>query len=208
MGLGGLAFQSLLMLLVVWGQGTLADESLRIAAFSVALVSLGVFAGFVFVLTPSLARLPGVRKLSSLPALRHLSSLGNAIAAFRRDFRYLFSCIAMTIVSQVLWIGSVAFTGMSLDLAVHWSHYFLYVPLIFIIASVPLSPGGLGIFEQLFLLCFVEAANPSKVLALAVLSRLIVMGCSLPGLAVIVTEPKLQRAAAMEAKLKADLSPN
>ena len=107
----------------------------------------------------------------------------------------------MTLLSQLFWIGSVALTGMSLDVSVHWTHYFLYVPLIFIIATVPLTPGGVGIVEQLFLIFFAEAANPSKVLAVSILSRLIIMACSLPGLVVVVTGPRTPRTEVMEAEL-------
>ncbi len=202
LGMAGLACQSAVMLLVVWLLGAFEPQSFRLAATSVAVIGVGLVGGFAFVLSPRFRQALGLRRLyQRLPIARHLDSLGGAAAVYRRDLRYLFSSILLTVVSQVLWIGSVALAGISLGISVHWTQYFLYVPLIYIVGIVPISPGGAGVVEQLFLVCFANANNPSQVLALSVLARLIVMFCSLPGLLVMVSGPRTPSAAAIEEEL-------
>jgi len=108
--------------------------------------------------------------------------------------------VLITVAAHVALVGSVGLAGASLGLDIAWYEYFVYVPLIYIIGSVPITPGGIGLVEQLFLLYF-AAANPSRVLALALLARLIPILWSLPGAVVAVTGPKLPRTEAMEAEL-------
>ena len=47
--------------------------------------------------------------------------------------------------------------------------------------AVPLTPGGVGVMEELYLIYFVSASNNNKVLLLAVLVRFTIMISSLPG---------------------------
>ena len=71
--------------------------------------------------------------------------------------------------------------GLGLSLQIQWYLYFLYVPLIIIISAVPITPGSVGVMEELYLIYFVSASNNSKVLVLAVLVRFAILISNLPG---------------------------
>ena len=89
--------------------------------------------------------------------------------------------IGLTLFVQLLTVISVMLVGLGLTLQIQWYLYFLYVPLIIIISAVPLTPGSVGVMEELFLIYFASASNNSKVLVLAVLVRFTILICNLPG---------------------------
>ena len=101
-------------------------------------------------------------------------------------------------------IGSIALIGLSLNMDAPWYAYFVYVPVIFIIAAVPITPGAVGLTELLYQMAFAEGCNPSKVIVLALLARLIPMFWGLPGAVVAVTGTKLPKAKDMEAALQVE----
>ncbi len=73
------------------------------------------------------------------------------------------------------------FLGISLDINLEWYCYFLYLPLIMILTAVPVTPGAIGVMEELFLYFFNSAGDPQKILTLALLFRLATVTSSLPG---------------------------
>ena len=89
--------------------------------------------------------------------------------------------IGLTLCAQMLAVLSVMLIGIGLSLQIKWYLYLLYVPLIIIISAVPLTPGGVGVMEELYLIYFASASNNSKVLVLAVLVRFAIMISNLPG---------------------------
>jgi len=92
--------------------------------------------------------------------------------------------------------------GMSLHIATPPHTYFIFVPVIYIIGALPLTPGGMGVVEAGYVEFFSSAqCGPSTVLVLAMLARLVPMLISLPGLVVAVTGPKLPPADKIQAEL-------
>ena len=111
----------------------------------------------------------------------------------------------MTFAVHLLFVGSIALMGMSLSLDMPWYNYFVYVPLIYIVGAVPITPGGIGLVEGLFQAFFVSAlCGPSKILALALLARVIPMCWGIPGAVVAVTGPKLPKKKELQAELDID----
>ena len=53
--------------------------------------------------------------------------------------------------------------------------------LIIIISAIPITPGGVGVMEELYLIYFASVSNNSKVLVLAVLVRFTILIANLPG---------------------------
>ena len=103
---------------------------------------------------------------------------------------------------KTVFIIAIMLSAWSLGLDIAWYNFFLYIPIIYIIASVPISPGGLGVVEFFFLAFFaVGVVSESEVLALALVARFVPMFCSLPGLVVALTGPKLPRAEQIRAEL-------
>ena len=85
---------------------------------------------------------------------------------------------------HLLLAGAIACMGLALGLATPIPLYFLFVPVIYIVAAIPISIGGLGLVEGMYVVFFAAStgADTSAVLALALLARLTPMLLSLPGL--------------------------
>jgi uncharacterized membrane protein YbhN (UPF0104 family) len=99
-------------------------------------------------------------------------------------------------------VGFVALTGLSLSLPTAWYNYFVYVPLIYIIGAVPLTPGGVGWIENWYVKFFQTAiCGASAILVLALLARLIPVLWGLPGAVVAVTGSKVPAVDSMQAEL-------
>lgn len=107
----------------------------------------------------------------------------------------------MTLVAPAIWVTAFALMGRSLDLPVPWHIYFLYIPLIYILGSVPLTPGGAGWIEYLYLVFFGALANSSEILAFAILARLVPITWAIPGMIVAITGPKLPKIHDMQTEL-------
>ena len=93
--------------------------------------------------------------------------------------------IVYTLLAQGIAIISVATLGVSLGLNVPLSQYFIFIPLIILLSALPITPGGVGVMEELYLLYFASAGDPSKVRLLAVLARGTIILSNLPGSLVI-----------------------
>lgn len=201
LGLTELVLLAALMILVVWAGGLEPYERLQAPLVSVAVVMAIVVIALALLFAPRLRRALRLHKLyQRLPIAHHIAALGPAAAVYGRNVTGMIQTVLITVAAHVALVGSVALAGASLGLEIAWHAYFVYVPLIYIIGAVPITPGGIGLIEQLFLLYF-AAANPNRVLALALLARLIPILWSLPGAVVAVTGPRLPRTEAMEAEL-------
>jgi len=112
----------------------------------------------------------------AIRTLRDLPANGRAAA----------TVAAMTVGVHLLLAAGIAAMGAALGLGRHvpLRHYFLFVPVIYILAAVPISIGGLGVVEGMYLVFFgqLPGVEGSPVLALALLARLTPMLLSLPGL--------------------------
>ena len=179
----------------------------RTPAIMVAVVVLLVAASAGFLFSPRLRRLMGARwLLSKLPLQKHLIVLAQAAYLYRQRAGALLKALAITFGGQFFFIVAIFLAGEAMGLGVNWYQYFLYVPLIYIVAAIPISPGGLGVTETFYVTFFSSAAGSagvaaSQILALALVARLLPMLVSLPGLAVALTGPRLPKAAQMKAEL-------
>ncbi len=203
MGLTELTLMATIVLAVVAVTGLAPLESLRLPAGLLAVLVVVLVAAFAFLFSPALRhRLRLDRLYGRLPLAGHLAVAGKAIRQYRGNIRRLVEAMGITLIGQTLWICSMILMGQSLSLATPWTSYFLYVPVIFAIASVPLTPGGLGLVEKFFVVFFVtEAVSASEVVALALLVRLMPMLWSLPGAVVAVRGARVPAAMAIQAEL-------
>ena len=185
--------------------GARDTERLVLPAAMVAAVLCSVTAGLAVLLSPWLRRVLHLQKIAGLlPLQRHIAVAAEAADLYRRRLPALVKALAMTLGGQASFIVAILLAGLSLALPVPWHQYFLYVPLIYIIAAVPISPGGLGLTEAFFVTFLSPlGASPSEVLALALVARLFPMIVSLPGIIVALTGPKLPRPAQMRTELDA-----
>ncbi len=179
------------------------DDRLRLPMFVIAVVIGAVAAVAAVVVSPALRRRLA-QVFSFLPLQRHLGMAGQAVELYRRRLTGLLKALLITFGSQVVFITGLMLAGKSFGLPTPWYHYFLYCPLIYIIASVPLTPGGAGVMEWFFVKFFaVGETTASAVLALALVARLGPMICSLPGIGVALTGAKLPKGEDIEAEMAA-----
>jgi len=174
------------------------------AATTVGVVLLIMLIAVLFLFSVRFRRILCVERIyTRLPFAHHVASAARAVKTYRDSPGGMLKAMGLALVAQLFAIGSVALIGCSLSLAVPWYCYFAYVPVICIIGAVPLTPGGIGVVENLYVVFF-TAVSPSSVLALALLARLLPLLWSLPGLIVAVTGPRLPKAETMRATLNAE----
>ncbi|MHC4983378.1 MAG: lysylphosphatidylglycerol synthase transmembrane domain-containing protein [Planctomycetota bacterium] len=193
------------VLLSVFVDRVLGPTELTIMAGAMIVVTVVVVLILALLLRQRLRSGLKLQKIyQRLPMADHIAAAGDAAVLYRKRIRVLLKAILITLGAHILWVGAIAMLGVSLSLHVPWHSYFLYIPLIYIIASVPLTPGGIGIAENFYLIFFVPlvaGSAESQVFALAVLARIIPMLWGLPGAVVAVTGPKLPKAEAIQAEL-------
>jgi len=203
-GICAIAGLALAMLVVTWALGLIRYEALNAAAVSIAAAIAAITAALAVLLSSRLRRILGLRRLLARPSLqKYVLGASQAVTALRRRPGVLLRGVAVSLISQGLQICAILGIGLGLGLPFEWYRYFLYIPIIFIVASLPLTPGGLGLAEQLYIVYLGGAGNPSGVLALALLARLAMTISVLPGLAVVLLGPKLPPAETIQTELEA-----
>ncbi|MHC4551368.1 MAG: lysylphosphatidylglycerol synthase transmembrane domain-containing protein [Planctomycetota bacterium] len=97
--------------------------------------------------------------------------------------------LMMTICIQSVVILSYWLIGRDLGMEAAIRYYFVFFPMIWVIGSIPISIGGLGILEGGLVVCFVQftGAAPEQVIALALCQRLTWIAASIPGMIVHLT---------------------
>ena len=187
----------------------LATRELRMPAIAVASVLATVAVSMSLLLSPRLrAALHLQTLLRRLPLQRQLAMAGQAAALYGRRLKTLAAALGITMGSQVIFIFAIFLVGQALGLPVPWHVYYVYVPLIYIVAAVPISPGGLGVVEALFVQFFAPAgAGTTETLAMVLMCRVLQLFCSLPGLLVALTGPKLPDRKEMQAELQSAAGP-
>ncbi|NQU75792.1 MAG: flippase-like domain-containing protein [Planctomycetes bacterium] len=151
-------------------------------------------------------RLRGLFRLESfyqrLPIARQVSRVVEVLSRYRNSMGAIFLAMGQTLVVHLLLVAGVALLGTSMRLAIPWYQYIIYVPLIYIIAAVPIVPGGVGLTESFYVTFFVsQSTQASEVLALALLARLVPMFWALPGVIVAMTGPKIPSAEVIQAEM-------
>lgn len=208
----GLVEFAILPVVVMGGMllaGAITPENFRqrffwpVVVVGVVLAGSAVFG--VVLLSPRVRGLLHLRQLAQrLPLGEHLAVAAEAANVYRSRLPSLAKALGVTLGGQAFFITGVMLCGLALRLPVPAFQYFLYVPLIYIIAAVPISPGGLGVAENCYLLFLGGFAGSTEILALAALARLLPMICSTPGLVVAMSGPHLPKMSQMQAQMHLD----
>jgi len=208
MGLTELVLLAVVMLIWVWATKGAEMADLHRPAIAAGAGLTAVVVMLVLVLSPSLRRILRFEKLySRLPIAGHIQSAGDAARRFGQNPGALLKAIAITLLAHGTWIFGIYLAGKSLHLATPWHSYFLYVPLIYIIGAVPITPGGAGLVEASYKLFFTsELLANHQVLSLALTARALDIIRGLPGLIVIMTGTKAPKEEQLQAELDADES--
>jgi uncharacterized protein (TIRG00374 family) len=129
------------------------------------------------------------RLLDSVPFKETMIRIYDACHKYKHDVHIIIYGLGLSLIIHGINIIMVMMLGFSLSLdSVGLTHYFLFIPVIAVISALPISISGLGVGEQLYVYCFgLVGAEAESALAIAIMVRLIVLVCSLPGLFYYVT---------------------
>jgi uncharacterized membrane protein YbhN (UPF0104 family) len=179
--------------LAILALGGLAATNPRIGNAQAGLVALAVVANAVLSLGAlGLVLSPGGGRLlhavgRSLPARagawlsRFDDSMVRLRTARRRDILFL-AAVAI----QSLRILAHVQVARALDIQVSVGYFFLFVPLLAVVVSLPISIGGLGVRESLGALLFgLVGLGPAEASGMQLLTYLVAAVVSLPGAAVL-----------------------
>jgi len=179
-GLAGMAALAGVMALATWR----SPQTHRAAGAIIATLAIVIVAGLVL-FSRRIGRLAGLdRLIARLPKAENFRLAIATLQHLPRCPRDAAVVAAMTLGVHLLLASGIACLGLALKLPTAISLYFLFVPVIYIIAAIPVSIGGLGLVEGMYVLFFAGGAgtDSSALLALALLARLTPMLLSLPGL--------------------------
>jgi glycosyltransferase 2 family protein len=207
MGFAELTLMAAVMIAVVLVWRLPGYRNMGRPAIAIGALLLLVIGMLTFLLSERVRRLLHLHRLyRRLPIAHHIEAAGDAARLYRERFWVLLRAVAVTFGAHILFVASMCLIGLSLSLQVPWYSYFVYIPLIYIAGAVPLTPGGIGVLEGLYQAFFVAALHcePSRVLALALLARIIPMLWGIPGAIVAIRGARVPPQDALEAELGID----
>lgn len=110
--------------------------------------------------------------LKKLPFKELFQKVDRSIFLYRYRKASIFICFLMSFVVHVTIITSVWILGKGLKVDLPLLSYLAYIPIIFIISSIPLTPAGWGVGEASFIFFFGAAGtSPVQALALSLVFR-------------------------------------
>lgn len=203
-GMSAMAIIAVAMIALVLVGGVAQAAQLKSGIIAAGVVLCVMSCGVLFVFSPRLRRLLNLRRFyEKLSIAHHISAAGGALEVFRRRPLAMLGIMAVAITVHCCVFGAIAILGLSLGLDIEAYRYFVYLPIIYIMAAVPVTPGGVGLIETLYVQFLGSpGSDASAILVLAMLARLIPLMLSLAGLPVAIAGPKLPKTDELEAELE------
>ena len=202
-GLSEFAIMAGVMLVLAWSLKLAPAAELKFPAFAVALLLGALVVAMIFLLSTRFRRVCHLQKLyRRLPMAHHIAAAGEATGRYRRRLGKLVEALGISFAAHVAFVFAALLIGKSLGIPVPWHKYYLYIPLIYVIGAVPITPGGLGLVEKLYVVFL--AANPSALLVLALIMRLLPILVGLPGLLVFLSGPRPPKVESIRHELDMD----
>ena len=182
---------------------TISPSDSRLAVFRpYMLTMLGIGAVCMYVyLSPTLRRyLVPRRWLSWLPMFDHLQRIDHAARSLASAGRIVAASVLITLMLQVMAIGAYFTIAVALSLDAHAGNvleYYAYFYTGAVIQALPGPPQGLGTVELAYRFFLAPFGSPSQIVCVAVLARIVVLVCALPGLLVTMTGSYRPRSVAL-----------
>jgi glycosyltransferase 2 family protein len=105
-----------------------------------------------------------------------------SLNAFRHEKKLLYRVFALSLIIQTLRILTHWSAARALTLNVSPGYFFLFIPIVALLAGLPISLGGLGVREQSAVTLFGQIGIPSaQIVAFEVLAYLVGIIATLPG---------------------------
>ncbi len=116
--------------------------------------------------------------------VRKMVDLYEVVHQFRHAKMYLLGLMGISLFVQFFRVGIHYFAGLALGVHVGFQFFMLFIPLIALLASLPISIGGLGVREQSGVVLFARLGLSAGVTAsMEFLAYLMTITGSLPGAA-------------------------
>ncbi len=119
-----------------------------------------------------------------LPETLHIraKSFYYSLHAFRSQKLLLLTLLGISLLVQTLRILTHYYAACSLGVDVKVNFFFLFIPVVALVASLPISLGGLGVREQSAVALFAPIGIPAaKIVAFEFLAYLVGIAASVPG---------------------------
>jgi uncharacterized protein (TIRG00374 family) len=204
-GLIGLVLVAGIVLIFAWKSGEFEQ-----LGRGLMVVVIAIAVGAAFVLSKRLRHMIGLPALAAkLPAGEHLLRIGRTLTAMREHLGLTTACLILTIILQALVMVSVFVFAQALQMHGDYIHYLIYLPMLFLVAALPIAPPqGFGVME-VFAVQFFSARlgnSIAQAFALALAIRLIQLVWALPGVLVPLLGAHLPKAGELEALEHVDAS--
>jgi len=179
-----LILMSAVLVVLMWHDAQVAKLSRGVGILVV--LSAGAI---VFLFSRRLRRLVRFdRWKNKLPISGMIDRIDQSLLAYRRSGSVLVKAAMATVVLQLLGSTASYFLGSALQINAHIWYYWLYVPLAFLIGSIPVSVfWGLGLLEGAYVGFFAGSgfASLTQAAMLAMAVRLMQLFWALPGSAML-----------------------
>lgn len=193
-GLVTLTIIALGLLITLIATGKSMGNGMRHSAAALVIIALLAFLFTLLSINKKLYNSGMIRKLlTCFPGGGKVESLRQALHRYRTMGPLLVPVVLYSLLIVIFYVMSIMFVGMSLGVSVPWYQYFVYIPVIAIMSSLPVTPGGVGVFEELLLFFLGHAGAPSKILAMALVCRLVLVLCAIPGAIIFMGSKKISQ---------------
>jgi uncharacterized protein (TIRG00374 family) len=122
------------------------------------------------------------RLADRLPGQKFIAHARDALAMYHDKHRVLVWMILLSILDQWLGIVCVCLMGIGFNVSYDFLLYLLFVPLAWMISSIPVTPGGAGMQEGALYVLFRDAGcDPVHTTGMALMNRVMLIFWGLPG---------------------------
>ncbi|MBK8914796.1 MAG: flippase-like domain-containing protein [Phycisphaerales bacterium] len=182
-GLLGLVILAGGMMAVSWDGGQFGRLALVIGGVCAGLAVLAAM-----VMSRRLRHLIRLPQLAArLPAGKHLLRVGRSFTAMRDRPMWVLAALLLTVLLQACVMVSAYFMALALGMKDDFVRYFIYVPIGFLIAAIPVSPPqAFGVMEWAYIQFFANTgmSSASQAVTFALAVRAIQLVWALPGVLV------------------------
>jgi len=102
-----------------------------------------------------------------LPRFTWLQKLDEAFELFKENKIQIIKCFLVSILSEMFWILQIWFVGRQFGVGLSFLAVFTFIPVISLILVLPISIGGFGPREQLYLLFFSQFGRSESILLMS-----------------------------------------
>lgn len=162
--------------------GEAANTNINPAVLVIAAVAIA----FIFILAALVLVKTGKFKVLLDGLIEHWKRIWAAIIIYAKKPASIAWALFLTLIGQSITVVAIFIAGSSMNIDVSLKVFFIIFPISWVIGTIPISPGGLGVLELGIVAMFaaLPQVTAEQALALAICQRLIFLIGSIPGLVI------------------------